>query len=130
MVDFESIDIGQLDPEKYSHQVFIDNKRYRETSICLACNERDIQPIYRPFCKICHKTKIKNFPESFLPKVKALDYFYSIFDEEYKSKKPKKPEWIVLNIPLPFETLFTVMDVEATGDMHKDKSHHVIRWDI
>ena len=131
MVDLKSIDIEKLEPENYSHRVFIDSKRYREIHMCLACSKKEIQLDYHPFCKICHDTKIKNFPESFLPKERAFEHFCNFFDKELKSesstlKKPKKPEWIAITIPLPFQSPFTVMDVEATGDMHRDKSQYVI----
>ncbi len=125
MVKFDTIDIGTLDYENYSHRMSIDEKRYRELTTCLSCDEREIFPECHPFCKICHGAKVKDFPEKFFPREKVFTHFCALFDKQIKIMQ-KKPKWIKITIPVPFKVPFTVIDVEATGDMHKNKSHFVI----
>jgi len=125
MVELDKININELDPEKYSHQVIVDKKRYFGLTTCLSCNEEKIESEFHPFCKKCHQEKILDFPEKYFPKDGAFDKFCEIFDNHLKTV-PKNAGWIKITISVPFEVPFTVIDVEATGDKHKDKSHFVI----
>jgi len=125
LVELDKINLDELDPEKYSHQVIVDKKRYADLKKCLSCNEEKIEPKFHPFCKKCHEVKINNFPEKYFPKEEAYNKFCKIFDNHLKAV-PKNAGWIKITIPMPFEVPFTVIDVEATGDKHKDKKHFVI----
>lgn len=119
----------QNDIDTFADHVFIDQKRSRERKTCIVCKKRRNDDITRPLCSICYDEVVKDFPEKYFSKHNAFDDFCNNFDTTYRMYNAQRG-YLTIEIPLPFNAPFTVIDVEATGDMHKDKRFFVITTGI
>ena len=125
MRSVKDINLNKVNSSSFAYKVIIDHKRLENLKICLICNQNHIFDKINKICKNCHEELIKNFPEKYFPQSTAFQVFCEIFDTAYKDYEKSKG-YIIIKIPLRFKSEFTVIDVEATGDIHKDKKHFVI----
>ncbi|MHA1932442.1 MAG: hypothetical protein ACW96X_07875 [Promethearchaeota archaeon] len=106
------------------YELKIEDKRISELENCIICKKNLITEEYRPLCKICFDEKTSDFPDRHFPREHAFNNFSTLFDNHYQ-KYDKNLGYITVEIDLPFESQFTVIDIEATGDITKDRTHFI-----
>ncbi len=106
------------------YELKTEEKRVKELKLCLICKRNEIVEKHRPLCKSCFDEKISGFPDKYFTKEHAFLNFSELFDKSYQSYDDDLG-YIIIEIDLPFDSPFTVMDLEATGDITKDKSKFI-----
>ena len=106
---------------KYSTNI----SRVNRLKSCIICGRNPITNKVKHVCESCFKEKLKDFPEKYFPKQKVFEEITKIFDQAYNDYDINLG-YITLNVDLPFSSKFSVMDLEATGDVTKDKSNFII----
>jgi len=101
-----------------------DQMRLKKLLTCTNCNQNKISPNSHPLCQECYNELIKNFPEKYFPKDKAYESFRNAFNIAFENYNDREG-YISIKIDLPFTSPFTVMDLEATGDINKDRSNYI-----
>ena len=110
---------------KYSTNI----SRVNRLKSCIICGRNPITDKLKHVCESCYTEKLKDFPERYFPKQKAFEEIVKIFDQAY-DEHDANLGYITLNVDLPFSSKFSVMDLEATGDITKDKSNFIITMGV
>ena len=110
---------------KYSTNI----SRINRLKSCIICGRNPITDKVKHVCETCFNEKLKDFPERYFPKQKAFEEITKFFDQTY-NEYDINLGYITLTVDLPFSSKFTVMDLEATGDITKDKSNFIITMGV
>ncbi len=106
------------------YELRVQERRLSELKTCVICKKNPIKKEFRPLCETCHDGKIKDFPDKYFPKERVFKDFTELFDKFYQNRDENLGYFLV-EIELPFHSPFTVMDLEATGDITKDRGQHI-----
>lgn len=106
------------------YEIKTESKRIKDLEFCIICKDNKVLEKYRPLCQNCFDEKISNFPSKYYSQENSFDNFTKIFDSFYKNYD-KNLGYITIEIELPFDSPFTVMDLEATGDITKDRTQFI-----
>lgn len=106
------------------YEIKTESERVNELEYCLICKKNRITEKCRPLCINCFDEKISNFPSKFYQQENAFHNFSVVFDNFYKNYD-KNLGYLIIQIDLPFDSPFTVMDLEATGDITKERTHFI-----
>ena len=110
---------------KYSTNI----ARVNRLKYCLICGRNPITDKAKHVCESCFNEKLKDFPARYFPKDKAFEEITKIFDQAYE-EYDQNLGYLTLTVDLPFSSRFSVMDLEATGDITKEKSNFVITMGV
>ncbi len=111
------------------YEIKIQEARLKEIMKCIICKSNNTEEEYHPLCKICYNEKIKNFPDKYYQKELAYKNFCTLFENSYQNYD-NNLGYMIIKIDLPFNSPFTVMDLEATGDITKDRSQFITTMGI
>ncbi len=106
------------------YEIKVQEARTKEIKKCNICKKNNTEVEYHPLCKICYYEKIKDFPDKYYPKEVAFKNFSTSFLNAYQNYD-KNLGYLIVKIDLPFDSPYTVMDLEATGDITKDRSQFI-----
>ncbi|MHA1845751.1 MAG: ribonuclease H-like domain-containing protein [Promethearchaeota archaeon] len=124
-MDVNEKKLDNLNPKSQVYKAIVDEIRLNSLKKCLICNKEDIEEDFRPLCRTCYLQFIEKFPEKYCSKDMAFEKFCKKFDEAY-DKYDEIKGYIIIKMELPFSSPFTVVDVEATGDIFKNKNNFII----
>ena len=106
------------------YELKTEEKRVKDLKLCLVCKKNGISEKHRPLCKSCFDEKTSSFPNKYFSEEHAFMKFSELFDKFYQNYNDELG-YLIIEIDLPFDSPFTVMDLEATGDITKDKTQFI-----